>query len=42
MLKIATVLFYLVLSLFFFHVGVPYLEVILAICALILAIASAM
>jgi len=42
LVKIARVLFYLLLALFFFGVGIPYLEIVLAISALILAIVELM
>ena len=37
-IKIVTILFYALLALFFFSVGFPYLELILGILAVILAI----
>jgi hypothetical protein len=38
--KIATVLFYAGLALFFFGIGFPYLEIIIGICALVLLIGT--
>jgi len=36
--KIVTVLFYAGLAMFFLGVGVPFLEIIIGLCALVLAI----
>lgn len=36
--KIVTFIFYAALALFFFGVAIPFLEIIIGICALVLAI----
>ena len=38
--KIATVLFYAGLALFFFGIAFPYLEIIIGICALVLLVST--
>lgn len=42
LLKIISVLFYLMIALWAFGVGFPYLMLILGICALVLAIVAGM
>jgi hypothetical protein len=40
--KVITVIFYASLALFLFGVGVPFLEVVIGVCALVLAILAAL
>ena len=40
--KVVTVIFYAALALFFFGVGIPFLEVVIGVCALVLAILAAL
>jgi hypothetical protein len=40
--RIVTVVFYVGLALFFLGVGVPFLEIIIGLCALVLAIVHIM
>jgi hypothetical protein len=39
--KVVTVIFYAALALFFFGAGIPFLEVVIGVCALILGILAA-
>ena len=39
--KVVTVIFYAALALFFLGVGFPFLEVVIGVCALVLAILAA-